>query len=214
MPPIPDTGGGASGFFAHWLWTVFRHVPSSGRWDWLLLLIGLALAGRVLFLPYLWWAVKRDVDAIGRGETDTYVQTALTFGWDVAFALSLAWFFHTYAGQTFLEGRSWIGDTPPWGVQRGLYFLSLIAWAALARLAARLLKETSTGMAAGPKNVYADSGVVCYAFEVFVFLGLHLLYWYWSVASLLIFLIFLATGVVTEVVRVCWVRHLHRRTFG
>ena len=61
MQPIPDTGGGLSGFIAQGLWYVYRYFPFHGTWDWLLLFFLLAATVHVLFLPHLWKAVRADM---------------------------------------------------------------------------------------------------------------------------------------------------------
>ncbi len=139
MAPIPDTGGGISGFVAWLLWHVYRHFPFSGTWDWLVLCIGLAVLAPVLFLPYLWMAAQRV-----RQYDESRKRSDLGLGGAPAWALaSTLWdgvwialwfsFFCTPAGQTLLEGRRLFGvpspglvdlDGPDWWFIVGLLFSS------------------------------------------------------------------------------------------
>ena len=135
MPPIPDTGGGLSGFLAYALWHVYRYFPFSGTWDWLLLVFALAGLVRVLFLPYLWKGVRADMKIFSEGRvlsgSEDSRQDVWPVLWDMACMWLLVWFFHTPAGRTFLEGRAWLSAAPPSEVDRGLVWLSITAHAAL-----------------------------------------------------------------------------------
>ncbi len=64
MEPIPDTGGGISGFLARLIWDVNRYFPLSGMWDWLVLIMLISLAILVARLSFLWRLVERDMQML------------------------------------------------------------------------------------------------------------------------------------------------------
>ena len=123
MQPIPETGGGFSGFVAYWLWHLYQYFPSSGNWDWLLLFLLLGILVRLLYLPLLWKTVKSDMDCLKTGKMESSYASFGAMLWDIGCAFFLIWLFHTTAGQTFLGGRCGSPDT----VARVLFWLSLIA---------------------------------------------------------------------------------------
>jgi hypothetical protein len=43
MELIPDTGGGLSGYITHFLWYLYRRFPFLGSWDWVFLILLLAI---------------------------------------------------------------------------------------------------------------------------------------------------------------------------
>ena len=180
MPPIPDTGGGFSGFLAYGLWHVYRYFPFSGTWDWLLLVFFLALVLQVLLLPVLHKVLsfERRVskDAFG-GILGWYIL------WDMSWLWLLVWFFQTPAGRTFLEGRDWFGSTSPMEVSRTLFWISAVSHFIIAGVLGSMA-EARTASSRDRRNLCSGAGPVAYAFLA------HLFYWYWSVASLVLMLAF------------------------
>jgi len=110
MMAIPDTGPGLSGFLAHYLWLVYAHFPSTGRWDWLLLFLALGAAVHSATLHYLWKAVEANMAALREGKTG-YVPRGSY--WALLFCVAslgfFLWFFDTPAGRTFLDRRQLFG---------------------------------------------------------------------------------------------------------
>ena len=159
MAVIPDTGGGLSGFIAHGLWKLYQYFPSSGRWDWLLLVFLLAVLVRVLYLPLLWKSVKADMDLLREGGACVSRASWLTWIWDVGSAFFLVWFFHTAAGRTFLAGRSFGPDV----VAAGLFWLSW-GWNACvgggAMELAKLLDARDKAIGLSCSAPYADRGLL------------------------------------------------------
>jgi len=244
-PPIPETGGGLSGFIAHYLWHVYRHFPSSGRGDWLLLFLLLATLVHVLFLPYLWKAVQADM-AILRDERVTEqgsLQVVWLALWDGAMMFFLLWFFHTEAGQTFLESRAF----GPFGElsegSAGLYWLALVSTGAAMGVIQGVVhdrideRNKATGTTVpkpytrlGVLDAYAGGGVFValndkkqaviedmvsvISAELAAVIVSLLCYWYWSAASVTLMMCFVAAGVLAEVARMLFVYIQHQRTFG
>jgi len=241
MPTVPETGTGLSGFLAHGLWLVYRHFPLSGTWDWILLVALLGVLVRALFVPHLWMAVRDDMRILQARTIEPSGQDVWTFLWDTVSMWFLVWFFHTAAGRTFLQGRHAFGVESPSHVHRGIYFLSIVLCLGLGIALIRLSFKVDARNAAlspgrptpytdrgflslyggggvylrhqGSETKIADSGSIVWV-EAFILFCAHLVYWYWSVATLALFVVFLATGVGTEAVRMGFVYVLHKRTFG
>lgn len=110
MRPIPDTGSGLSGFLAHGRWQVYAHFPSPGGRDWLLLFLTLSTLVHVVFLPYLWRHVSRDMVRLREGKEGFPAGTMWIMYWGIFWLCYFLWFFQTLAGRTFLEKRDlgWI----------------------------------------------------------------------------------------------------------
>ena len=251
MASIPETGGGLSGFLAHLLWKFYQYFPSSGNWDWLLLIVLLGVLVRVLYLPWLWKNVEADMILLKTGKREGANGTVWPFFWDTASAFFLAWFFWTTAGQTFVStGQEFVSGRSgsPDAVAQGLFWLTLIASFVLFMILVCGLEERvdkrNKAMAPTKSEPYTDrdflslyggGGVFCVpevvdgkktknatvlsggglvAMEALVFFFAHVFYWYWSVVSVTIFLVFIVTGVLTEMVRMLFVYILHKRTFG
>lgn len=152
-----------------------------------------------------------------------------------------AWHLYTDAGRTLLEGRKlfWMVDLS--GVNMGLFWSSLGICIAVASLLLTLSVIIDRRKAAisppgpqasadrSPMNLYGGGGIFVYARngDTFIETGcgviwpeacllvlLHIFYWRWSVASLMLFLMFLGTGLLVEVIRMMFVYVLHKRTFG
>ena len=239
MAVIPDTGGGLSGFIAHGLWKLYQYFPSSGRWDWLLLVLLLAGLVRVLYLPLLWKSVKADMDLLKEGKAGDR-GSMMTWVWDLASAFFLVWFFHTRAGQTFLGGRFGHPDA----VATGLSFWlplggSFAVWAGSGHLDS-LVDARDEAITPSHPVPYADrsllslfggGGVCCTPtteeevaklkmnhtpvwVECAFFFFAYVFYWYWSVVSVTIFSAFILSGVLTEIVRMVFVYILHKQAFG
>ena len=244
MTAIPETGGGLSGFLGHLLWKFYQYFPSSGHWDWLLLILLLGVLVRVLYLPWLWKSVEADMTLLKTGKVGVSTGTEWPILWDTAYALFLAWFFWTTAGQTFVSGRSGSPDA----VARRLFWLTLIACVALVVILISTFETrvNKRNKAIAPKksepypdrdlmSLYGGGGVF-FIYEIVdgkltknaiiqiaaslmcketvAFILVHLFYWYWSVVSVTIFLVFVVTGALTEMVRMLFVYILHKRTFG
>ena len=154
----------------------------------------------------------------------------------------LIWFFHTQAGRTLLEGREWLGSRAPSDTAGGFFWVSLIVHLAiclpLGNLGGFIVeKKGSQADRSGPfldrglASLYGGGGIIVWqtkkgtldrfsaispvAIEILlVILPAHVLYWYWSIASLSIMLSFTIAGVLNEAVRMCFVYVLHKRTFG
>ena len=239
MAVIPDTGGGLSGFIAHGLWKLYQYFPSSGRWDWLLLVFLLAVLVRVLYLPLLWKSVKADMDLLRQGKAGASKALWMTVLWDVGSALFLAWLFYTTAGRTFLAGRSGHPDT----AATGMFWLSLVwsiaAIIGIGWIGMRIYKKDLAIGASCPEP-YTDRGLLSLfggggvffipgkegkggvvddnvppvmSESIFFFLA-YVFYWHWSVASVAIFSVFILSGVLTEIVRMIFVYILHKQVFG
>ena len=238
MAVVPDTGGGLSGFIAHGLWKLYQYFPSSGRWDWLLLVFLLAVLVRILYLPLLWKSVKADMDLLRQGKAGASKASMLTVIWDVGSAFFLVWFFHTAAGRTFLARRSLGPDV----VATGLFWFSLV-WSGAAVMGCdrmnSLLNQRNKAIAPSCSAPYADRGLLSLfggggvfytpgeegeegvvnnapmvGIESRFFFLAHVFYWYWSIASVTIFSAFILSGVLTEIVRMVFVYILHKQVFG
>ena len=243
MAVVPDTGGGLSGFIAHGLWKLYQYFPSSGRWDWLLLVFLLAVLVRVLYLPLLWKSVKADMDLLKEGKIDVSHVTVITALWDIGSAFFLAWFFYTTAGQTFLPGRFGRPDAVATGLWFWLPLGGSIAVTGGVALLAYLVYERNKAMGPSRSVPYADrrllslfggggvftepaaegngkvvptdaTTVTPVLMESMLFCSAYMYYWYWSVASVTIFSAFILSGVLTEIVRMVFVYILHRQVFG
>ena len=241
MAAIPETGGGLSGFLGHLLWKFYQYFPSSGHWDWLLLIVLLGVLVRLLYLPWLWKNVEADMTLLKTGKVGD--SSGLNpIGWDMAYAFFLIWFFWTTAGQTFVSGRSGSPDA----VARWLFWLTLIACFALTVILLNVgrVNERNKAMAPTKPEPYPDRSLMSLyggggvffvpevvngkvtengkiasfacpvPMEAVAFFFAHLFYWYWSVVSVTIFLVFVVTGALTEMVRMLFVYILHKRTFG
>ena len=244
MQPIPDTGGGLSGFLAHGLWHVYRFFPFEGTWDWLLLCFLLTAAIRLLFLPRLWSLVRTDMQTLAAGAS-CHKGEALALGWslfDLASMWFLVWLFHTRGGRTFLDGRTWFLSASPTEVDRLTFWTSLIVQSGIAVTGWRLYGLVVSGMQAfrvarstpypdrSLFSLYSGGGAFKFsppvenagpstggpnlAFAATVICLAHVFYWYWSVASLVIMLCFVITGVLSELVRMVFVYVHHKRMFG
>ena len=125
MEQIPDTGGGVTGFLAHYLWMVYRYFPSSGQYDWLILFIVLALTVNFLILPYLWSTVKADIVLLKEKKSEDPTQIYWVFTWDICCLGFLLFFFTSVGGHTFLTGRQFFDLADLNQCVRWTYFTSL-----------------------------------------------------------------------------------------
>ena len=219
---IPDTGGGISGFVAHGLWHIYRHFPSSGRYDYLLLFVSLMVLARLAFLPYVLKVLKRDVARLRKGDSEkgTFHPLVGMF-WDTVGIWWLVWFFYTDAGKTFLVGRTFFGQelTEP-----GLFGVSLFCWFAVIVLMGVVIGVREAAWDKAAPNVKARSwpyheaisGGICVSFLLLamMILAAHLLYWYWSRATILLFWSFFVAVVLTETLRVTAIYILLGRAVG
>ena len=243
MPPIPDTGGGLSGFLAHYLWRVYRHFPSSGESDWLLLFVCLGMGTYAVFLPYVWKSVKADMSTLEqrqtRQETVPWQHVVPTL-WGIFWMFFFVWFFHTPAGRTLLDGREILGRAPLTETQRGFFWRSVIPLSLLGCLAAVVVGITCERSPTADRStpfprrtpwcLYVGGGTFVAltskgkpATEPFFSVGIvssmlaaeaHWFYWYWSAASTMLMNAFVAAAIVTDGVRMTFVYIQHKRTFG
>ena len=213
---IPDAGGGISGFVAHGLWCIYRHFPSSGRYDYLLLFVSLMVLARLAFLPYVLKVLKRDVARLRKGDSEkgTFHPLVGMF-WDTVGIWWLVWFFYTDAGKTFLVARTWFGQelTEP-----GLFGDSLFCWFLVTALpcgvavVVTVFPSRQKTPKANPRwFLYVDAGLGSFAFIAMMILAAHLLYWYWSRATILLFWSYFVAVVLTEIIRVSAIYILLRR---
>jgi hypothetical protein len=154
----------------------------------------------------------------------------------------LIWFFHTPGGQTFFAGRLWFGGTPSAIAGHGLFWTSVGLHFAVCLCAMNLrnqLERKYKTLQSDHSFPFSDRSLISLFggggllgrmhkaaetklelafppawFDAFFILVALTLYWYWSVASLIVMLFLVVTGVLTEVVRMTFVYILHKRTFG
>ncbi len=75
MQPIPDTGGGLSGFLTYVLWWLYQLYPFREAWFGPATFYGcVAALFRVSWWPFLWKAVSRDMRALAAGRRAAPVQ--------------------------------------------------------------------------------------------------------------------------------------------
>ena len=242
METVPDTGGGLSGFIANLLWQIYRYFPYAHAWDWLLLFSALALLGVALFWPYLWKAVAADMRLLQNREYEISSQEVALFWWGQVWQWFLIWFFYTDAGKTLLVGRQWFDTVPLSEVNRTLFWISLgvhfglmlfFGWVVNAvcewterRATGRpkpFRERTLLALFNGGGTFYSHkkdgsaelevTGIPIAIFSVVSFVA-HVVYWYWSAASLLLMMTVTCAIMLNEVVRMTFVYILHRRTFG
>lgn len=135
MISIPDTGPGLSGFIANALWHIYRYFPSQGHWDWLILIVGLDITWRILYIPFM---VKLfDID-------EEEISIAICGIWNFAYLWLSIWFFNTIAGKTFLVQRhlySWDILNASLGLQIGtgcfILTILLLIWYIMQKLRAK-----------------------------------------------------------------------------
>ena len=191
MQEIPDTGGGLSGFIAWLLWRVYVYFPFEGTWDWLLLIIFLAVLARCIMIP-VW---SRMMKSAGRSNEDRILLLTFPFLGDLLWPWLVIGLFNTAAGRTFLEGRS----GQPLEVAGSLYWFSLAYHVAAFFVAVGLINLSyfalQSGAGALMQFVNDVGGLLCLN-ALFAGLG-HGLYWYWSVASLAVFCVFSITALLT-----------------
>ena len=213
---IPETGGGISGFVAHGLWYIYRHFPSSGQYDYLLLFVLLMVLARVAFVPYVLKTLKRDIARARKGtlkEGSAVFHLLLSMLWDTVSISVLVWFFHTNAGKTFLVGRTCFGQelTEP---ARGLGGISLVSWFCVVLLAWGVLDIAETVWekeTPNPTVTLYIGGAALLGFVSGMILAAHVLYWYWSRATILLFWSYFVAVVLTEIIRIIAVYILLRR---
>ena len=238
MQTIPDTGGGLSGFIASLIWHGYRHFPSQGRWDWLLLFFALAGFGIALFWPYLWKAISADMEVLKARKNDVSGQQVVLFFWSQLWQWLLIWFFYTDAGKTLLAGRpgslSEVSRTLFW-ISLGVNLVVIIGLGTLGTSLEDRIKSMAAGfpmplhdrsllhLYAGGGIFYSrekdgttklePAGMMIILLPVIGFLT-HVFYWYWSAASIVLMHTITCTVVLNEIVRMTFVYILHRRTFG
>ena len=183
MQEIPETGGGLSGFIAWLLWGVYQYFPFEGTWDWLLLIVFLAVLARCIMVP-VWW---RLVERPGQSKADREGLFASLFLGDLLWPWLVIWLFNTHAGHTFLRGRS----LQPLEVAEGVYWLSLVYHVAAFFAGAAMIDLSD--------SCRDDAGGLLVEHS-FVAAAAHVLFWYWSVASLAVFVVFSVTAVLTAVI--------------
>ena len=189
MQEIPNTGGGLSGFIAWLLWQVYVYFPFEETWDWLLLVVFLAVLARGIMIP-VWWRWMKDTTVSESQRNDLALIVLLT---DPLWPWLVIWLFNTSAGEAFLTGRS----GQPLEVAGALYWLSLAWYIAAAIVACLVEKPPYSFRDAASLLVFMHSlfaGAACF------------FYWHWSTASLAVFLVFSVTAVMTGAFVVLLVR--------
>ena len=242
METTPDTGGGLSGFIANIIWYGYRYFPFAGSWDWLLLFFALALLGIAMFWPYLWKAVAADMRLLDEHDFDISNQEMALVLWGQVWQWLLVWFFYTDAGKTLFDGRQWFGSGSPAEVSRVLFWISLAANFLLTigiGILGTSIDERVTVSGGGRPAPYPDRGLlslykgggIFYSREedgtlkeettgvMFILIPvinfvMHVFYWYWSAASILLMHTMLCAVILNEIVRMTFVYILHKRTFG
>jgi len=184
--PLP-TSGGLSGFLAHGLWHLYRPFPPLGGWDWLLLFVMVSVLGRLLYLPFLWEAVK--VDAKAPKKREGLRQSNFAALWNLSWTWFWVWFFQTTAGKTFLEDRVWLGAQSVADANGRLLLTSFLIACVATGIACGLFADDIDRKGAALAGIHMEAGVL---------LVLLLFYWYWSVASLTLFLSGIAASLITE----------------
>jgi hypothetical protein len=236
--PVPPTGPGLTGFVAHLLWQVYRYFPSPGGADWVLLFVLIAVASHLVFLPYLWRCVKRDMVAFKEGtraNRNDFWELASGF-WGAGWMLLWVWFFSGTAGQSFLAGRRLAG-IPAGESHAGFFWASLVIVGVLTVTGSVLVAVAPRPWARGSyayqtrcfRALYAGGGVIVDETGIapgarvppgaLVFLAAPalLLYpWSWNrpVAVLVLVQCFVGAAVLMDGARVAFVYLQHRRVFG
>ena len=190
MQEIPDTGGGLSGFIAWLLWQVYVYFPFEGTWDWLLLIVFLAVLARTLMIPVWWRVMKRP----GLSSDDRGGILALVVLGDLFWPWLVIWLFNTSAGQTLVPGR-YLEEPIEWSYawSVGYHFVVLMAAGGLAEWL-----ETSKGRSSTIALVGTHSLVAVVAHY----------YQHWCVASRAVFALFSITALLT-VVTVEWLAYVY-----
>ena len=206
MQEIPDTGGGLSGFIAWLLWQVYQYFPFEGTWDWLLLIIFLAILVRCIMIP-VWWRILR---ILGQSKPEPVAQIEEpdhkplptrqdVMGMVVLCDLFWPWLviclFNTEAGRTFLEGRS--GQSLD--AVLSLYFVPLV-YHVIAAFVAFCLFGTSSS------NSFREMACGLLGAHSFIALLATLLCAPLSVASVVVLLVFSVT-VVLPLAVLAWLRY-------
>ncbi len=112
MEPIPDTGGGISGFIAHWIWHVYRYFPFSPKWNAVLLVISVAAVARALYLPFLCknltvqmrFFASRDDSLSAESRCLAFSELLPSACFFSGIFLPVVFFFTSSAGDTFFQG--------------------------------------------------------------------------------------------------------------
>ena len=193
MQQIPDTAGGLSGFIAWLLWQVYVYFPFEGTWDWLLLIVFLAVLTRCIMIP-VWWRLVNRAKQAGHSAAPRRTMDILT-GIDFVWPWLVILLFNTAAGRTFLEGRS----GRPLEVARVVYWCSLLCHSGAA---AGSIFWGGKLVDSRKKFLLKDYLVLTISLLFFyslISLAAHLFYWHWFVASLAVFLVFGVTTVIHSV---------------
>ncbi len=126
MDPIPNTGGGISGFVAFLLWHVAAYLPFPRALIFLLVLLI-----RVVHLPFLWRIVAHEMKVLAcKNDTWRSEKRRLTVYWTGWFVLSIVWcpllvsFFVTPAGQALIgKYHFFLTDVSEHPAVTGFFFL-------------------------------------------------------------------------------------------
>ena len=203
---IPDTGGGISGFVAHGLWHIYRHFPSSGRYDYLLLFVFLMVVARVAFLPYMLNGMKRDIAKLRKpgGSVSDVGYSSISTICDTVGIWVLVWFFGTDAGKTFLIGRTCFGQELTEAGPVGISFLCWFCVLVLSGVA--LWVNQNVGGISKPnaetRYYLYEEAISWFMLFTMMILAAHILYWYWSRATILLFWSYLVAVVLTVIIRI------------
>ncbi len=197
MEPIPDTGGGISGFLAWLLWHVYVYFPFSGTWDWLVLIVVLALVTRLLAVAPAWrlgkWATNQQnlLPNMVFPLSNVFTQTGVMF--------FLVWFFNTGAGRTFITEQGWFGSSSP-------LWLLWFSGVTLCLVIPVFLDIVGKLASAEPTIEDVPSAFVTSSIgHAVAVIGAHLFYWYWSVGALALMWVFTLVDMVVVIGLCCWI---------
>jgi len=244
MATFLGSNGGQSNVLADLLWRAYMHFPLSGSWDWVLLFVSLSVVMRLLLLPFLWQAVAADVKLLeSRSTTATTLprQAWVPAFWGLGSLGLFLWFFQTSASWVFLDRREFLGLSGLHSPDSRVFLFSIVAiisllgavtqiddnilpgtyrvgFKATKPFAKRDLRCLQCGggvfvRITGGKPVALSAPVTGFWESLGVAL-LHVCYWKWSIASVVLMHAFVLGSVVTEIFRLLFVYVLHKRTFG
>jgi hypothetical protein len=194
MQEIPDIGGGFAGFIARLLWHVYQYFPFEGTLDWVLLFILLAVLTRVGAMPLSRKLAKRWAYKL------YYGNSKLTYGdpriWTPVLhnlctqtgpMFLFVWFFSTEEGHTFLVGRS-VSAAPLLEAKPNMVLLSALLFLFPAFSLSLFALDIPLFLTEEDPIVWAL--ISCSAIHTSIVLGALVIYWYWSLASLILMWVF------------------------
>ncbi len=165
----PDFGGGILGYLTYLLWHVFRHLPSTGHWDWLYLVIFVVVTQRILILPFIWRAVRWDMERFARQKSRLNLSVHIVLEGLFEFFLCLfTWlYFCLPPGINFSANRALVGGyydfrfcgVPAW-VGIGMGATSGVILVSLCLRVAALQAVTVNGGSHAPRATIRYGGIV------------------------------------------------------